>query len=114
MTNKEKAVAFIRSLETGAKEPVGFINPQKYIQHNLMVEDGLEGFGKLLQEVPAGTLKAKVVRAFEDGGKMRRPFNSGPLPWQSLRWMLIRKLMIFEVDDAKLRVVFSGCGLLIQ
>lgn len=67
MTNKEKAVALIRSLETGEKEPVGYINPTKYIQHNLMVENGLEGFGKLLQQVPAESLKAKVFRAFEDG-----------------------------------------------
>ncbi len=67
MTNKEKAVGLIRSLETGDKEPIGFINPTKYIQHNLLAEDGLAGFGKLLSTVPERTLRAKVVRAFEDG-----------------------------------------------
>ena len=67
MTNKEKAVAVLVSLETGAMEPVSYINADKYIQHNLAVEDGLEGFGKVLQNKPPQGFKANVVRAFEDG-----------------------------------------------
>ena len=67
MTNTEKVVALLESLETGAQEPVSYINPQKYIQHNLAVEDGLEGFGKVLQNQPPGGFKAKVIRVFEDG-----------------------------------------------
>ncbi len=67
LSNKEKAVALIESLESGAQEPVGYINPNKYIQHNLGVEDGLAGFGKVIANAPEGGFKAKVVRAFEDG-----------------------------------------------
>ncbi len=67
LTNKEKAVALIESLETGAKEPIAYINPNKYIQHNLDVADGLEGFGAVFANMPEGGFKAKVVRAFEDG-----------------------------------------------
>ena len=67
LSNKEKAVALIESLETGAHEPVGYINPNKYIQHNLAVGDGLEGFGAVVANAPEGGFKAKVVRAFEDG-----------------------------------------------
>ena len=67
MTNKEKAVALLESLETGAQEPVGYINPNKYIQHNLSVGDGLEGFGEVMQHQPPQGFKAKVVRAFRDG-----------------------------------------------
>lgn len=67
LTNKQKAVALIESLETGAKEPVGYINAEKYIQHNLSVEDGLAGFGKVLSNAPEGGFKANVVRAMEDG-----------------------------------------------
>jgi predicted SnoaL-like aldol condensation-catalyzing enzyme len=67
LTNKEKAVALIESLESGAQEPVGYINPTKYIQHNLAVADGLEGFGAVIAHAPEGGFKAKVVRAFEDG-----------------------------------------------
>jgi len=66
-TNKEKAVAVLESLQTGAKEPIGYINPQKYIQHNLGVADGLAGFGAVMAHAPEGGFKAKVVRAFQDG-----------------------------------------------
>ena len=67
LTNKEKAVALIESLESGAQEPIGYINPNKYIQHNLAVGDGLEGFGKVVANAPKGGFKSKVIRAFEDG-----------------------------------------------
>ena len=67
LSNKEKAIALIESLETGAKEPIGYINPTKYTQHNLAVGDGLEGFGKVVANAPEGGFKAKVIRAFEDG-----------------------------------------------
>ncbi len=67
LSNKQKAIAVIESLETGDKTAVSYINPQKYIQHNLAVGDGLEGFGQVLANAPEGGFKAKVVRAFEDG-----------------------------------------------
>ena len=67
LTNKEKAVALIESLQTGAQEPIGYINPTKYIQHNLAVGDGLAGFGEVVKNAPPDGFKAKVVRAFEDG-----------------------------------------------
>ena len=41
ISNKEKAVALLHGIETGDPEPVGYINPDEYIQHNLMVGDGL-------------------------------------------------------------------------
>ena len=67
LSNKEKVVALLKSIETGAQEPVAFINPNKYIQHNQGVADGLAGFGTLLQQIPKGTAKANTVRVFEDG-----------------------------------------------
>lgn len=67
MTNQEKAVALLESLETGNQTPVSFINPGKYIQHNLAVGDGLAGFGAVVQNAPEGGFKAKVIRAFTDG-----------------------------------------------
>ncbi len=67
VTNKEKAIAVLESLETGAHEPIAYINPNKYIQHNLAVGDGLEGFGEVMKHAPEGGFKAKVVRAFQDG-----------------------------------------------
>ena len=67
LSNKEKAVAVISSIETGDQTAVGYINPDKYIQHNLDVADGLAGFGAVLQAIPEGTAKARVKRAIQDG-----------------------------------------------
>ena len=66
-SHRDKAVALLESLESGAQEPAGYINPNKYIQHNLAVADGLEGFGAVLQNKPEQGFKARVVRAFQDG-----------------------------------------------
>lgn len=67
LTNKQKAVALLKSIETGAIEPVGYINPNKYIQHNQAVADGLAGFGALLQQLPEGSAKVNTVRVIGDG-----------------------------------------------
>lgn len=67
ISNKEKVVALLKSIETGAEEPVGFINPNKYIQHNLGIADGLAGFGALLQQLPPNSAKVNTVRVFQDG-----------------------------------------------
>jgi predicted SnoaL-like aldol condensation-catalyzing enzyme len=66
ISNKQKVVALLKSIETGASEPVGYINPNKYIQHNLAVADGLAGFGAVLQSLPKGSAKVNTVRAFQD------------------------------------------------
>lgn len=67
VSNKEKAIRVLQSLESGDPEPLSFINPNKYIQHNLLAEDGVEGFRALLGNLPKGQTKAEVVRAYEDG-----------------------------------------------
>lgn len=67
ITNKQKVVELLTSIETGDSKPVGYINPNKYIQHNLAVKDGLSGFGEVIAMLPKSSAKAKVVRAFEDG-----------------------------------------------
>ncbi len=64
---KEQAVALLKSLETRDPAPVAAINPDKYIQHNLAIADGLAGIGALLQAVPKGAIKVRTVRAFRDG-----------------------------------------------
>ncbi|MEL6615469.1 MAG: nuclear transport factor 2 family protein [Bacteroidota bacterium] len=66
-TQTERAVALIESLQTGDPAPAASIHPDQYIQHNLAVADGLEGFAAVLQNAPEGGFKARVVRAFEDG-----------------------------------------------
>lgn len=65
--DKQKVVNLLRALETGAIEPVNIINAQKYIQHNLNVADGLEGFKAFAQILPKGETKVNPVRVFQDG-----------------------------------------------
>jgi len=67
LSNKEKVVALLNSFNTGDKTPISYINPEKYIQHNLAVGDGLAGFGEVMKNAPEGGFKANVIRAFEDG-----------------------------------------------
>ena len=64
---QEKGVAVISSIETGDPKAASYINPDKYMQHNLAVGDGLAGFGEVLKMLPEGTAKAQVKRSFQDG-----------------------------------------------
>lgn len=66
-SNTEKVVELLNSFNTGDTAPVAYINPDKYIQHNLDVADGLAGFGAVLQNAPPQGFSAKVHRAFADG-----------------------------------------------
>lgn len=66
-SNKDKVVELLKAIETGAAEPVAYINPDKYVQHNLSVADGLAGFGELLKALPPNSAKVNTVRAFQDG-----------------------------------------------
>ncbi len=67
ISKKEQVVSLLKAIETGASEPIGYINADNYVQHNLGVEDGLAGFGALLQQLPPNSAKVNTVRAFEDG-----------------------------------------------
>ncbi len=67
LSNRDKVVALLNSFNTGDKTPISYINPNKYIQHNLAVGDGLAGFGEVMQHAPPGGFKANVIRSFEDG-----------------------------------------------
>lgn len=67
VSNTQKVTELLKSIETGATEPIAYINPEKYIQHNQGVADGLEGFGALLAQLPEGGAKVNTVRVFEDG-----------------------------------------------
>ena len=64
---KSQVTALLASIQTGDSEPVAFIHPQTYIQHNLAVGDGLAGFGAVLQALPPGSARVNTVRVFQDG-----------------------------------------------
>ena len=66
---KKKVYEVLKSIETGASEPIAYINAENYTQHNLGAGDGLAGFGELLGMLanypePA---KVKTIRIFQDG-----------------------------------------------
>lgn len=67
ISNKKKVVALLKSIETGEQEPLGYINPNKYIQHNLGVPDGFAGFREMLQQLSPNLARINTVRAFQDG-----------------------------------------------
>lgn len=64
---KSQVAALLKSIETGDASAIAYINPDKYIQHNLGVADGLAGFGAVLHALPKGSAKVNVVRLFQDG-----------------------------------------------
>jgi predicted SnoaL-like aldol condensation-catalyzing enzyme len=67
INQKAQITALLNSIETGNAAPVAYINPEKYIQHNLAVGDGLAGFGAVLQALPKGSAKVNTMRVFQDG-----------------------------------------------
>src|SRR5882672_9813040 len=64
---KQQVVELLKSIETGDSNPLAYINPDKYIQHNLAVGDGLSGVKSLLQSLPKGSARVNTVRVFQDG-----------------------------------------------
>jgi predicted SnoaL-like aldol condensation-catalyzing enzyme len=66
-TRKQQVVDLLKAIETGASAPVAVINPDKYIQHNLAVADGLEGFGALLAQLPPNSARVNTRRVLADG-----------------------------------------------
>lgn len=67
LSNQNKAIALLNSIETGDQQAISYVNPERYTQHNLAVGDGLAGFGEVLQALPKDSAKVNVVRAFTDG-----------------------------------------------
>lgn len=64
---KQQVVDLLKGLENGQAPALGYINPDKYIQHNLAARDGLQGLEEFLAQVPPNTVKVNTLRVFEDG-----------------------------------------------
>lgn len=67
LSNKDKAIAVLNSIETGDSGAMAYVNAKNYTQHNLSVGDGLAAFGELLTHLPKDSAKVSIKRAFEDG-----------------------------------------------
>jgi predicted SnoaL-like aldol condensation-catalyzing enzyme len=65
--HEQQVVELLKSIETGDSKPLAYINPNKYIQHNLAVGDGLAGVIALFQSLPKGSTKVNTLRVLEDG-----------------------------------------------
>ena len=63
---KQQVVDLLKALETGDPKPFSYINPTKYIQHNLDVAEGAAGVAALAKSLPPGT-KVNTIRVFQDG-----------------------------------------------
>ncbi len=61
----QQVVALLKAIETRDQEPMGVINPAKYIQHNIAVAPA--GVAQLLKELPRDSTRVNTVRVFEDG-----------------------------------------------
>jgi predicted SnoaL-like aldol condensation-catalyzing enzyme len=66
-SRKQQVVDLLKGLETGQAPSLGYIHPDKYVQHNLAAGDGLKGLEEFLAQVPPNTIRVNTVRVFEDG-----------------------------------------------
>lgn len=67
LTNKAKAVALLRSMGTADSKPLSYVDRNKYTQR---IPAGGADERRLLEamkDAPPGSLKADVIRAFQDG-----------------------------------------------
>jgi predicted SnoaL-like aldol condensation-catalyzing enzyme len=80
---KQQVLELLKSMETGDEKPLAYINPDHYIQHNLMLGDGLQGLIERRKLNQKGGFKITTVRAFVDGEVVfaHNEFNTpfGPL-----------------------------------
>ena len=67
LRNKDRTRAISKSIETGERFPLSFIDSRRYVQHNLALGDGLGPLLAYFDQLPPGTTRVDPVRAFEDG-----------------------------------------------
>lgn len=66
MTNKEKAIALLKTIETQSLE-MALIDTERFIHHTVRKPDGVAGLMDFLLAAPKGTSRATPVRVIEDG-----------------------------------------------
>src|SRR5580698_10158536 len=65
-SRKQQVIDLLKSLETKDPVPLAYVNPKKYIQHNLQVGPGPAGVAALIKNMPADA-SVNTIRVFEDG-----------------------------------------------
>lgn len=66
VSNKQKVTELLASFNTGSEDALKYINPNKYIQHNLGAPDGVEGLRSLIAFLSASKPGVNIVRLIED------------------------------------------------
>ncbi len=66
MRKKDRTRAISKSIETGERYPLSFIDSRRYIQHNLLLGDGLGPLLQYFDTLPAGRSRVNPLRAIED------------------------------------------------
>ena len=51
-SRKQQVIDLLKSLETKDPVPLAYVNPNKYIQHNLQVGPGPAGVAALIKNLP--------------------------------------------------------------
>jgi predicted SnoaL-like aldol condensation-catalyzing enzyme len=62
-----RVVELLKAFETRDTRPLSFIDPAKYVQHNLRVANGVKALADRIQAIPKGSAKVNTLRAFRDG-----------------------------------------------
>jgi predicted SnoaL-like aldol condensation-catalyzing enzyme len=65
-SRKQQVVDLLKSLESKDPVPFAYVNPKKYIQHNLQVGPGPGGVAALIKNMPPDA-SVYTIRVFEDG-----------------------------------------------
>jgi predicted SnoaL-like aldol condensation-catalyzing enzyme len=65
-SRKQHVIDLLKSLETKDPVPLAYVNPNKYIQHNLRVGPGPAGVAALIKNMPPDA-SVNSIRVFEDG-----------------------------------------------
>jgi len=63
----ERVVELLKAFETRDSRPLSFIDPAKYIQHNLRLDNGVKALADRIEAIPKGSAKVNTLRAFRDG-----------------------------------------------
>jgi predicted SnoaL-like aldol condensation-catalyzing enzyme len=67
MRKKDCTAAIQKSIETGERWPLSHFDSRQYIQHNLMLPDGLEAILRFMDSLPRDRTSVSVACSFEDG-----------------------------------------------
>jgi predicted SnoaL-like aldol condensation-catalyzing enzyme len=63
---KQQVIDLLKSLETKNPAPFAYVDPNKYIQHNLQVGPGPAGVAALIKNLPPDA-SVNTIRVFKDG-----------------------------------------------